>query len=149
RPYASRSFAEFWTRWHISLSTWLRTYLYIPLGGNRHGRVRTYLNLMIVMGLGGLWHGAGLGYLAWGLLHGALLVMERPLLPALERWSNIVLLGGGVALLSQLFVFGCVSFSWVFFKLPDLHHAIDFAAGMFSDRSVGDGPHMFRSLAFI
>ena len=71
-PYISRSFSEFWTRWHMSLSNWLRTYLYIPLGGNRHGPMRTYLNLMIVMGLGGLWHGAALGYLAWGLLHGAL-----------------------------------------------------------------------------
>ena len=59
-PYISTSFSEFWTRWHISLSTWLRTYLYVPLGGNRHGVWRTYLNLMIVMGLGGLWHGAGL-----------------------------------------------------------------------------------------
>src|SRR4051794_15330355 len=72
-PYISQSFSEFWTRWHISLSNWLRTYLYIPLGGNRKGRFRTYLNLMIVMGLGGLWHGAGVGYLLWGLGHGALL----------------------------------------------------------------------------
>ena len=81
-PYISTSFSEFWTRWHISLSTWLRTYLYVPLGGNRHGLWRTYLNLMIVMGLGGLWHGAGLGYLMWGLLHGLLLVLERPLVGA-------------------------------------------------------------------
>ena len=79
-PYISVSFSEFWTRWHISLSSWLRTYLYIPLGGNRNGTLRTYLNLMIVMGLGGLWHGAGLGYLAWGLLHGLMLVIERPIL---------------------------------------------------------------------
>src|SRR4030088_3432882 len=79
-PYISTSFSEFWTRWHISLSTWLRTYLYIPLGGNRHGTGRTYLNIMIVMGLGGLWHGAALSYLAWGTMHGALLVLERVLL---------------------------------------------------------------------
>ena len=84
-PYLSASFAEFWTRWHISLSSWLRTYLYIPLGGNRHGTARTYLNLMIVMGLGGLWHGAGLSYLMWGLLHGLFLVVERPILPHLKR----------------------------------------------------------------
>ena len=82
-PYISVSFSEFWTRWHISLSSWLRTYLYVPLGGNRHGAFRTYLNLMIVMGLGGLWHGAGLGYLLWGLLHGVLLVIERPFLARL------------------------------------------------------------------
>ncbi len=83
-PYISRSFSEFWTRWHISLSTWLRTYLYIPLGGNQKGAARTYPNLMIVMGLGGLWHGAGLSYLMWGLLHGVLLVIERPLLGRLQ-----------------------------------------------------------------
>ena len=83
-PYISASFSEFWTRWHISLSNWLRTYLYIPLGGNRHGPFRTYLNLMVVMGLGGLWHGAGLSYLLWGLLHGVLLVVERPILARLQ-----------------------------------------------------------------
>jgi hypothetical protein len=65
-PYISTSFAQFWRRWHISFSTWLRTYLYIPLGGNREGSARTYLNLMIVMGLGGFWNGAAIGYLAWG-----------------------------------------------------------------------------------
>src|ERR1700722_6273026 len=75
-PYISTSFSEFWTRWHISLSNWLRTYLYIPLGGNRYGSARTYLNLMIVMGLGVLWHGAGFSYLTWGLMHGLLLVAE-------------------------------------------------------------------------
>ncbi|XIA67241.1 MBOAT family O-acyltransferase [Bradyrhizobium sp. TZ2] len=89
-PYISTSFSEFWTRWHISLSTWLRTYLYVPLGGNRHGAWRTYLNLMIVMGLGGLWHGAGLSYLMWGLLHGLLLVLERPLLARLASIDSAV-----------------------------------------------------------
>ena len=87
-PYISASFSEFWTRWHISLSTWLRTYLYIPLGGNRHGRFRTYSNLMIVMGLGGLWHGAGLSYLTWGLFLGLLLVIERPFLKLLDALDD-------------------------------------------------------------
>jgi hypothetical protein len=67
-PYISASFSEFWTRWHMSLSAWLRTYLYIPLGGNRRGKLRTLLNVMIVMALGGLWHGAALSYLAWGTM---------------------------------------------------------------------------------
>ncbi len=84
-PYSSASFSEFWTRWHISLSSWLKTYLYIPLGGNRHGTARTYLNLMIVMTLGGLWHGASLSYALWGLLHGLLLVVERPFLPLFRQ----------------------------------------------------------------
>src|SRR5213079_1119531 len=83
-PYASATFSEFWTRWHMSLSSWLRTYLYVPLGGNRRGTARTYLNLMIVMGLGGLWHGAGFSYLMWGVMHGVLLVAERPILPQLK-----------------------------------------------------------------
>ena len=149
RPYASRSFSEFWTRWHISLSTWLRTYLYIPLGGNRHGRLRTYLNLMIVMGLGGLWHGAALGYLAWGLLHGLLLVIERPLLPALERLSRIPALRPGLNAARVLVVFTCVSFAWVFFKLPDLGHAMSFVSGMFTDQSIGPSARIYRSLVLI
>ena len=77
RPYLSSDIAEFWRRWHISLSTWLRDYLYLPLGGNRKGRGRTYLNLMITMALGGLWHGANWNYLVWGVYHGLLLILHR------------------------------------------------------------------------
>src|SRR3977135_3761261 len=76
-PYISASFSEFWSRWHISLSSWLRTYLYIPLGGNRRGTVGSHRNIMIVSGRGRLRHGAGLSYLAWGGMHGVLLVAER------------------------------------------------------------------------
>jgi D-alanyl-lipoteichoic acid acyltransferase DltB (MBOAT superfamily) len=76
-PYLSRSASEFWQRWHISLSRWLRDYLYIPLGGNRSGRLRTALNLMLTMLLGGLWHGAGWNFVVWGGLHGLLLMLER------------------------------------------------------------------------
>jgi len=135
-PYISRSFAEFWTRWHISLSTWLRTYLYIPLGGNRHGQGRTYLNVMIVMGLGGLWHGAGLSYLAWGLMHGLFLVIERPFLPMIEGLSTVATLRPVILAARMLVVFLCVSFVWVFFKLPNFEHAIDYLCGMFVDQSV-------------
>ena len=77
RPYLSADIAEFWRRWHISLSSWLRDYLYIPLGGNRRGEARTCINLMIVMGLGGLWHGASWNFAVWGLYHGTLLVAHR------------------------------------------------------------------------
>jgi D-alanyl-lipoteichoic acid acyltransferase DltB (MBOAT superfamily) len=76
-PYLVTGPSEYWRNWHISLSTWLRDYLYIPLGGNRHGRFKTYRNLMITMVLGGLWHGAGLAYLAWGFYHGTLLCLQR------------------------------------------------------------------------
>ncbi len=148
-PYISRSFAEFWTRWHISLSTWLRTYLYVPLGGNRLGRSRTYLNLMIVMGLGGLWHGAALSYLAWGLLHGLLLVIERPLLPGLERLSRNIVLGQAFTVCRMLVVFGCVSFAWIFFKLPNFDHALSFIDGMFSDHAVVNPIRIYRSIALI
>ena len=148
-PYISRSFSEFWTRWHISLSTWLRTYLYIPLGGNRHGHLRTYLNLMIVMGLGGLWHGAGISYLAWGLLHGLFLVIERPLLPAIERLAAVPFLGRAVTTARVLVVFFCVSFAWVFFKLPSFEHALDYLSGMVIDQVPPMPAHIYRSLALV
>ena len=77
RPYLAPSITDFWRRWHISLSTWLRDYVYIPLGGNRHGRLRTYRNLMLTMLLGGLWHGANWTFVVWGGYHGALLAIER------------------------------------------------------------------------
>ena len=79
-PYLSQSPSDFWQRWHISLSRWLRDYLYIPLGGNHHGRLKTLRNLAITMFLGGLWHGAGFGFIVWGLYHGLLLILYR-LLP--------------------------------------------------------------------
>ena len=148
-PYLSASFAEFWTRWHISLSTWLRTYLYIPLGGNRHGPVRTYLNLMIVMGLGGLWHGAALSYLVWGLLHGLFLVLERPFLPLFDKPSENRNLTRAIASLRILMVFACVSLAWIFFKLTDFNHALSFFAGMFNDPPIPHPARVYRSLALI
>ena len=143
-PYISTSFSEFWTRWHISLSTWLRTYLYIPLGGNRHGVWRTYLNLMIVMGLGGLWHGAGLGYLMWGVLHGLLLVIERPLLARLAAIDFAVFRTA-----RMIFVFVCVSMLWIFFKLPNFDHAIGYLAGMFAPSTNPNPTKLFYSLALL
>jgi alginate O-acetyltransferase complex protein AlgI len=131
-PYISCSFSEFWTRWHISLSSWLRTYLYIPLGGNRKGTVQTYLNLMIVMALGGLWHGAALGYLVWGATHGLFLVAERPFLKreqAIYARSNalsLILRGLRIAI-----TFSCVSLAWTFFKFPDLNRALSYLAGIY------------------
>jgi alginate O-acetyltransferase complex protein AlgI len=145
-PYVSASFSEFWTRWHISLSSWLRTYLYIPLGGNRHGTARTYLNIMIVMGLGGLWHGAGLSYLAWGTMHGALLVLERALpgkLDASSRWQPLA------RTIRMGFVFLCVSMLWIFFKLPNFDHALAYLSGMFTANAVPGQAKLFNSLALL
>ena len=87
-PYLSSSLGEFWRRWHISLSGWLRDYLYFPLGGNRRGRLRTYFNLFLVMAIGGLWHGAAWSFVIWGLYHGLGLAFERW---AEERWPDLSL----------------------------------------------------------
>ncbi len=143
-PYISLSFSEFWTRWHISLSSWLRTYLYVPLGGNRHGTIRTHLNLMIVMGLGGLWHGAGLGYLMWGLLHGALLVMERPFLKRLQSIDFAVFRAARIGL-----IFICVTMLWIFFKLPNFDHAIGYLSGMFASNTNPNPTKLFYNLALL
>jgi alginate O-acetyltransferase complex protein AlgI len=143
-PYISVSFSEFWTRWHISLSSWLRTYLYVPLGGNRHGAFRTYLNLMIVMGLGGLWHGAGLGYLLWGLLHGVLLVIERPFLARLATIDSAAFRTARMG-----FVFVCVTMLWIFFKLPNFDHAVSYLSGMFTSSTNPNPPKLFYNLALL
>jgi D-alanyl-lipoteichoic acid acyltransferase DltB (MBOAT superfamily) len=142
-PYKSASFSEFWTRWHISLSNWLKTYLYIPLGGNRHGTARTYLNLMIVMTLGGLWHGASLSYALWGLLHGLLLVIERPLL---ALFGNP---GPAVQAVRAGVVFFCVTMLWIFFKLPDFSHALGYLHGMFVPSDNPSPPKLFYNLALL
>ena len=143
-PYIATSFSEFWTRWHISLSTWLRTYLYVPLGGNRHGAARTYVNLMIVMGLGGLWHGAGFSYLLWGLLHGLLLVLERPLLSHLQLIHSPMFRAARIS-----FVFVCVTMLWIFFKLPNFDHAIGYLSGMFTPSTNPNPPKLFYNLALL
>jgi len=111
-PYRSRSLTEFWGRWHVSLSTWLRDYLYIPLGGNRRGRLLTYRNLMLTMLLGGLWHGAAWTFVAWGLFHGLLLTLER----ALGRRPLYAFLPGP---LRAACTFVLVLFSWVLFRAED------------------------------
>ncbi|MEI9922267.1 MAG: MBOAT family O-acyltransferase [Bradyrhizobium sp.] len=112
-PYLSSNPSEFWSRWHISLSTWLRDYLYIPLGGNQHGSLMTMRNLMITMFLGGLWHGAGFFFIVWGLFHGLLLVLYR-LVPIdaflIQRFGRV----GKV--LSIVLFFHLVCIGWIFFR---------------------------------
>ena len=123
-PYISSSFSEFWKRWHISLSSFLKEYLYFPLGGNRKGKIRTYINLMIVMALGGLWHGAAWSYMVWGIAHGIFL--------ALERFFNDYFWIGikqkyflrFYKNLKILMVFITVSFAWLLFKLTEFSHVI-------------------------
>ncbi|MEO5912585.1 MAG: MBOAT family O-acyltransferase [Luteolibacter sp.] len=124
-PYISRSFTEFWQRWHISLSTWLREYLYIPLGGNRKGNVRTYINLFVVMFLGGLWHGAAWSYAVWGSFHGLALAAER-------FGKNFIKLPKHplVSIVQAVLVFSFVTVAWLLFKLPKFEHVIAYLNAM-------------------
>jgi hypothetical protein len=113
-PYMASSPSDFWQRWHISLSTWLRDYLYIPLGGSKHGKWLTMRNLMITMFLGGLWHGAGFLFILWGLYHGLLLVIYRVL--PLDQWL-VRYCGRRLGkLLSIVLFFHLVCFGWIFFR---------------------------------
>ena len=115
-PYLASSVADFWRRWHISLSTWLRDYLYIPLGGNRLGALRTYANLMITMTLGGLWHGAAWTFVAWGVWHGLALSLER----ALATRSAATRLKYPQLFLRTLTTFGIVLVGWMLFRSQSL-----------------------------
>lgn len=119
QPYISSSLTEFWKRWHISLSSWLRDYLYIPLGGNKKGKWRTYFNLMITMLLGGLWHGASLKFIFWGGLHGLWLALER--ITEKLRVNIPVFIRRP---LGVLITFHLVSFLWIFFRAPDFEQAL-------------------------
>jgi len=122
-PYLAQSITEFWQRWHISLSTWLRDYLYIPLGGNRKGKARTYANLTTVMLLGGLWHGASWNFLIWGGIHGGMLAVER--MRGKDSYYRILPRPARVAI-----TFGIVLFTWVFFRAADLPHALRYCGSM-------------------
>jgi len=122
RPYRSRSIAEFWRRWHITLSAWFRDYLYIPLGGNRGGALRTYRNLIVVFALCGLWHGASWTFVAWGLWHGLFLILERA---GLGR-----ILARTPAPLAWAYAFGVVMLGWVLFRAPSFATAVSVWRGM-------------------
>ena len=116
-PYGSASITEFWKRWHISLSTWLRDYLYVPLGGNRHGERRTRINMMIVFGLSGLWHGAAWTFVVWGIFHGILSVLERT-----EHVKKLRAALPGV--LNVALTLLLVAIGWVFFRAPSMKSAL-------------------------
>ena len=147
-PYISRSLSEFWRRWHISLSTWLRDYLYFPLGGNRKGKIRTYVNLMTVMTLGGLWHGAAWSYAVWGVYHGFGLAVERffgfdksknqskDRIPTKAQpiWKQLLLDS-----ISVLAIFSFVSLGWLLFKLPRFEEAVEFVVCLFRNVKIKPG----------
>lgn len=131
-PYRSASVTEFWKRWHISLSTWLKDYLYISLGGNRKGKMRTYVNLMLTMLLGGLWHGASLRFILWGALHGFYLVTHKFLMhifPSLKAngaemplWQRTI---------GTILTFNLICFGWIFFRAESMENGIGVLSQIF------------------
>jgi alginate O-acetyltransferase complex protein AlgI len=140
-PYKAESITDFWRRWHISLSTFLRDYLYIPLGGNRKGPVRTYVNLIVVMILGGLWHGANWTFVAWGAYHGVLLAFERfqGKRSALARWPRPVRVAA---------TFVLVLFSWVLFRSANLHDALGYLGVMIGQGGSSPGTLLLPALLY-
>lgn len=129
-PYGATGFQDFWRRWHISLSTWLRDYLYISLGGNRKGVIRTYINIMFTMLIGGLWHGASWNFVIWGGLHGALLMLERIITSMVGTVVFFSSIYGRLILAIITFIF--VSVVWVFFRAKGLDDSITMLVTMFS-----------------
>jgi hypothetical protein len=120
-PYFAASIGEFWRRWHISLSTWFRDYLYIPLGGNRVVKWHWAFNTLLVFGISGLWHGASWTFIVWGLLHGLFLILEKPLKPFANIISTFIL----------------VTLAWVFFRAPAFASALQILKGLFIAQSEG------------
>ena len=137
-PYFSRSIQEFWRRWHISLSTWFRDYLYIPLGGGRRGTVRKYVNVLIVFAVSGLWHGAALTFVVWGLLNGAYQVIGGVTLPARRAVRRALHMGeeAKITVLWQILcTFVLATAAWVFFKAGSLTSALSLLEGMIIPRA--------------
>jgi D-alanyl-lipoteichoic acid acyltransferase DltB (MBOAT superfamily) len=129
-PYISTSITEFWRRWHISLSSWLRDYLYIPLGGNRKGKLRQYFNLFITMLLGGLWHGASWKFMFWGALHGLALAFEKLVEPLTKKHTSALFkIFGGII------TFHFVAFCWIFFRASTFEIAWSLINQVFSNFS--------------
>lgn len=126
-PYISTSITEFWRRWHISLSTWFKEYLYIPLGGNRKGKIRTYINLCIVFLTTGLWHGASWNFIFWGAFHGFFILIERIKLKELLDKNKF-------KLLNHIYTLAIVMFSWIFFRADNFTKALEYIKVMFSNK---------------
>jgi D-alanyl-lipoteichoic acid acyltransferase DltB (MBOAT superfamily) len=130
-PYQAVNLVEFWRRWHMTLSRFLRDYLYIPLGGNRHGRLRRHVNLMITMFLGGLWHGAGWTFVLWGVVHGVGLVINHAWLEAKPRLAGLALVPGAVRVATaRTLTFAAVVAAWVLFRSENFHAALRMYAAL-------------------
>jgi alginate O-acetyltransferase complex protein AlgI len=136
-PYKSANIIEFWRRWHLTLSRFLKDYLYIPLGGNRKGRIRRYVNLLITMFLGGLWHGAGWTFVLWGTLHGFYLVINHAWLALKEKLGmGARPLSGSTRLVGQVITFFAVAIAWVFFRSETLGSAVQMLRAMMGGNGI-------------
>lgn len=140
-PYISKSLTEFWRRWHISLSTWFRDYLYIPLGGSKKGMYRTYANIFIVFVVSGLWHGAAITFLIWGAIHGVVLMIEKATIAIRKKlFAKIGL--DKVNFSNHLFfgfiIFTIVCFGWVFFRANSLSDSFQIISGFFNEINLAD-----------
>jgi D-alanyl-lipoteichoic acid acyltransferase DltB (MBOAT superfamily) len=140
RPYLAMSFSEFWKRWHISLSSWFRDYVYIPLGGNRGSKFKLYRNLFITFLISGLWHGANWTFVVWGALHGVYLIVENTIIKKQKKilFTNYF----ATRMIKRVFIFMLVSFAWIFFRANSLSDALkivyksfDFSQPVFVDAS--------------
>lgn len=133
-PYKSATITEFWRRWHISLSTWLKDYLYISLGGNRRGRLRTYLNLIITMLLGGLWHGAALRFVLWGGFHGVLLALHKLMMGVFPRMKAVGTgMKRGWRIAGIVVTFHLVCLGWIFFRARDVSTGLEIIEQVFTN----------------
>jgi alginate O-acetyltransferase complex protein AlgI len=133
RPYTATSIQDFWRRWHISFSEWLRDYVYIPLGGSRVGKIRTAINSMATMLVSGLWHGAGLNYLVWGGVHGVALMIQRvsgvthDVIGTFSKWQRYIL---------GIITFNFVAFAWIFFRISDVNQGWDMVKSVFTSSAL-------------
>ena len=144
-PYKAATITEFWRRWHISLSTWLRDYLYIPLGGNRKGRVRTYINLLITMLLGGLWHGAAMRFVLWGALHGAALALHKLWLKFVPRAKATgAEMSWGWRIAGIFFTFNLVCFGWLMFRAESMQTVSLMLHQIFSNFNLAVAPQVLK-----
>lgn len=140
-PYQSRNLTEFWRRWHISLSSWLRDYVYIPLGGNRRGVFRTYLNNFLTMLIGGLWHGAAWKFIFWGAMHGVGLAIHKACRPVLSRIPDNFL----TIFIGWSITFVYVSLLWVFFRASDFATSVLIIENIFRDFNPAQIPQFFEA----
>ncbi|OIQ18373.1 MAG: membrane-bound O-acyltransferase family protein [Bacteriovorax sp. MedPE-SWde] len=141
RPYFAVSPSDFWRRWHISLSTWLRDYLYIPLGGNKLGKLNTYRNLMITMVLGGVWHGAAWNFVLWGIYHGGLLAIHRMISPYLERLQKALRLSNKAwHFISMIIFFQLTCIGWMLFAAQSIPDILTISQNLFNFTSGSNIP---------